>query len=98
MSGSTLHLVLGAGTGGLDACRRCCSAGDSVLFLDDGVRQLLLGEPGKRLPPGVVSHYSKADLEARGLLGAAAKSCVRLLEDDDFTVLLHGHCHCLSWP
>lgn len=94
---SALHLVLSAGNGALDDCRRRCSAGDTVLFLDDGVRQLLLGEPGRRLPPGVAVHYSTVDLEARGLLGAAAQARVRLLDDTGFAALLSEHRHCLSW-
>lgn len=94
---TTLHLVQTAGSGAFEACRRRCSAGDSVVFMDDGVRQLALGEPGKRLPPGVSIHYARVDLEARGLLGAAVTSRVRLLEDDGFTALLAAHPHCLSW-
>ena len=94
---NTLHLVLTAGEGAFGACRKFCNAGDSVLFLDDGVRQLLLGEPGKQLPPGVAVYYSEPDLRARGLHGAAGHDRVRTLPDDAFTGLLKGHRHCLSW-
>lgn len=94
---ASLHLVLSAGSGAFDACRRACSAGDSVLFMDNGVRQLLLGEPGKQLPPGVAMHFSKPDLEARGLLKAATEARLRLLDDADFPDLLRRHRHCLSW-
>lgn len=92
-----LHLVQSAGAGAFDACRVHCTAGDSVLFMDSGVRQLLLGEPGKLLPPGVAVYYSQADLEARGLAAAASELRVRVLEDRDFSSLLERHGHCLSW-
>ena len=94
---NALHLVLTAGEGAFEACRKLCSAGDSVLFCDNGVRQLLLGEPGKRLPPGVAVFYSRPDLEARGLAGAAELAQVRTLADSAFAGLLGKHRHCLSW-
>jgi sulfur relay protein TusB/DsrH len=94
---NSLHLVLSTGSGAFEACRAHCVAGDSVLFLDDGVRQLLLGEPGKLLPPGVAVHYSLPDLAARGLAATAANSRVRTLEDPEFPGLLESHGHCLSW-
>ena len=94
---NALHLVLSTGEGAFEACRKLCTAGDSVLFLDDGVRQLLLGEPGKRLPPGVAVYYGRPDLEARGLAGAAENSRVRMLEDAGFPALLKNHRHCMSW-
>jgi sulfur relay protein TusB/DsrH len=94
---SALHLVLAAGTGAFAACRARCAAGDSVLFLDDGVRQLLLGEPGKLLPPGVAVYYSQPDLLARGLAAPAKESRVRILQDEGFSALLESHGHCLSW-
>ena len=94
---NSLHLVLTAGKGAFDACRKLCKAGDSVVFLDDGVRQLLLGEPGKKLPPGVAVFYSGPDLDARGLAGAAERAHVRTLADAAFTGLLKQHRHCLSW-
>ena len=97
LSENALHLVLTAGEGAFDPCRKLCQAGDSVLFIDSGVRQLLMGEPGKRLPPGVAVYYSKPDLEARGLLGAAEAVHVRILDDSGFTNLLEAHRHCLSW-
>ena len=92
-----LHLVYTAGQGGFSACRSACAAGDVVLFIDNGVRQLLLGEPGRLLPPGVAVHYSKPDLEARGLLRTAQDAQVRILEDGEFTALLVNHRHCLGW-
>ena len=94
---SALHLVFTAGEGAFDACRKLCKAGDTVVFMDSGVRQLLLGEPGKRLPPGVALYYSAPDLAARGLAGAAERARVRLLTDDTFPKLLKHHRHCLSW-
>lgn len=94
---NSLHLVLTAGEGAFDACRKLCKAGDSVVFLDDGVRQLILGEPGKKLPPGVAVFYSMPDLEARGLASAAEQAHVRTLGDSDFIGLLSQHLHCLSW-
>lgn len=97
LSENALHLVLTAGEGAFDPCRKLCQAGDSVVFIDNGVRQLLLGEPGKRLPPGVAVYYSQPDLEARGLLGAAEAAHVRTLADSEFTDLLKAHRHCLSW-
>ena len=93
----TLHLVQSAGTGAFDACRARCMAGDSVLFLDDGVRQLLLGDPGRLLPPGVAIYYSQPDLLARGLASVAEDARVRTLADDGFSALLERHRHCLSW-
>lgn len=93
----TLHLVCTAGTGAFEACRAACTAGDAVLFIDNGVRQLLLVEPGRLLPPGVAVHYSKPDLEARGLQPSAENAQVRVLDDSDFTALLRDHRHCLSW-
>ena len=92
-----LHLVFTAGEGAFDPCRKLCKAGDTVVFLDDGVRQLLLGEPGKRLVPGVAVYYSSPDLAARGLAEAAGRAHVRLLADDEFPALLKTHRHCLSW-
>jgi len=92
-----LHLVFSAGTGALESCRKACTAGDSVLFMDNGVRQLLLGEPGKLLPPGVAVYYSEPDLAARGLAAPARDSQVRVLGDEGFTALLTDHRHCLSW-
>ena len=92
-----LHLVQSVGTGGFAACRARCAAGDSVLFLDDGVRQLLLGEPGRLLPPGVAVYYSQPDLQARGLASVADEARVRMLADGDFSALLESHAHCLSW-
>ena len=92
-----LHLVLRAGTGAFESCRSCCTAGDAVLFIDDGVRQLVLGEPGRLLPPGVAVQYSLPDLEARGLAEAAAKMNARTFCDEDFPVLLCKYDHCLSW-
>ncbi len=94
---NALHLVLTAGEGAFDPCRKLCRAGDSVLFLDGGVRQLLLGEPGRRLPPGVAVYYSLPDLEARGLRAAAEGAHVRTLPDSGFPALLKAHRHCLSW-
>jgi sulfur transfer complex TusBCD TusB component (DsrH family) len=92
-----LHLVLRAGNGAFESCRACCTAGDAVLFLDDGVRQLLLGEPGRLLPPGVAVHYSLPDLKARGLAGAAAIMNARTLCDGDFSAMLQLYDECLSW-
>lgn len=97
MHSNVLHLVFSAGEGAFDACRTASSAGDTVLFLDNGVRQLLLGEPGKLLPPGVAVYYSEPDLEARGLAGAARNIQVRVLVDTAFPALLKSHRHCLSW-
>ncbi len=93
----TLHLVLSAGNGAFDACRVRCDAGDTVLFLDDGVRQLLLGAPGRLLPPGVALFYSAPDLAVRGLAGAAEAARARALDDDGIPGLLARHRHCLSW-
>ena len=95
--GRVLHLVLRAGSGAFDSCRRCCTAGDTVVFFDDGVRQLLLGEPGRLLPPGVAVHYSLSDLKARGLAEAATRMKARTLSDEDFPAMLQRHDHCLSW-
>jgi len=97
MTDNVLHLVLTAGEGSFAACRKLCMAGDSVVFLDNGVRNLLLGEPGIQLPPGVAVFYSQPDIEARGLAGAAQLAHVRNLSDADFTDLLNRHRHCLSW-
>lgn len=94
---NALHLVFSAGAGALESCRKTCAAGDSVFFVDNGVRQLLLGEPGKLLPPGVAVYYSEPDLEARGLTGPARDSQVRVLGDEGFSALLIDHRHCLSW-
>lgn len=94
---NVLHLVFSTGEGAFDACRTTSSAGDTVLFLDNGVRQLLLGEPGKSLPPGVAVYYSESDLEARGLAGPAREFKVRVLEDKAFPTLVKSHRHCLSW-
>lgn len=95
--GGVLHLVFTAGEGGFSACRSVCTAGDAVLFIDDGVRQLLSGEPGKLLPPGVAIHYAGPDLQARGLLATAETAQVRILQDAAFPALLESHDHCLGW-
>ena len=96
-TGRVLHLVLRAGNGAFESCRTCCTAGDAVLFLDDGVRQLLLGEPGRLLPPGVAVLYSLPDLQARGLAEAAATMNARTLRDDEFPAMLQQHDECLGW-
>ena len=97
MQSNTLHLVFSVGQGAFEACRKASTAGDTVVFLDNGVRQLLLGEPGKLLPPGVAVYYSQPDLEARALAGPASDFQVRILEDGAFPSLLENHQHCLSW-
>lgn len=97
MQSNVLHLVFSAGQGAFEACRAASTAGDSVLFVDNGVRQLLLGEPGKWLPPGVAVYYSGPDLEARGLASPARELQLRILKDAAFPSLLQNHQHCLSW-
>lgn len=92
-----LHLVLRGAGGAFDSCRACCTAGDAVVFLDDGVRQILLGDPGRLLPPGVAIHYSQPDLRARGLAGAAEKMRARTLGDEELCALLQRYDLCLSW-
>ncbi|MEE4218343.1 MAG: DsrH/TusB family sulfur metabolism protein [Xanthomonadales bacterium] len=92
-----MHLVFSAGQGAFEACRKASAAGDTVVFLDNGVRQLLLGEPGKLLPPGVAVYYSEPDLQARGLASPARDLQVRTLKDGAFPSLLENHPHCLSW-
>lgn len=97
MQSHTLHLVFSVGQAAFEACRKASTAGDSVVFMDNGVRQLLLGEPGKLLPPGVAVYYSEPDLEVRGLATPASNYQVRTLKDDAFPSLLENHRHCLSW-
>lgn len=97
MQSNVLHLVFSVGQGAFEACRGASTAGDTVVFLDNGVRQLLLGEPGKLLPPGVAVYYSEPDLQARGLASPARDLQVRTVEDGAFPALLENHQHCLSW-
>lgn len=97
MSSNVLHLVFSAGEGAFEACQVASNAGDTVVFMDNGVRQLLLGEPGKSLPPGVALYYSEPDLQARGLAGPARELNVRVLGDKAFPALVKSHRHCLSW-
>lgn len=89
---STLHLILTDAAEAWARCSRVRRDEDSILFLADGV--LRFDEPG-RSGPNVA--YSRADLDARGLLQAAEASALRLFEDGDFATLLARHRHCLSW-
>ncbi len=85
MQSNVLHLVFSVGQGAFESCRSASTAGDTVVFLDNGVRQLLLGEPGKLLPPGVAVYYSEPDLEARGLASPARDFQVRILRRHGFS-------------
>lgn len=91
-----MHLVIGTDPVALSDCLAQCAAGDVVLFLDAGVVHLL--ERNRLVQDGgAAEFYSSADLEARGLLEAAAHSGVQLASDEDFVRLLERCSHCLSW-
>ena len=91
---SCLHLVLC--THGRADCAATAVAGDSVLFLADGVMSLLNDE-ADCFDDGVELMYSRIDVRARGLETLASRNGVQQLEDDGLAPLLNEHGHCLSW-
>lgn len=91
---SALHLVLSAAA--LRECATVAVAGDSVLFLADGV-MALLNEATHCLDDGIDRLWSRNDLQARGLAELAARAGVQAAADEDLAGLLAGHRHCLSW-
>ena len=91
---SALHLVLSAAA--LRDCATVAVAGDSVLFLADGV-MALLNEEAHSLGDGIDLFWSGNDLQARGLAELAARAGVQAAADEDLAGLLAGHRHCLSW-
>lgn len=96
VSGPTcLHLVAGDGREALEDCLSLCVAGDALLFLDAGVLHLLQALPV--LPDGGEAHFLAADLQARGLLEAARRRQLSVLDDAAFCDLLAAHGHCLTW-
>ena len=96
VSGPTcLHLVAGDGREALEDCLSLCVAGDALLFLDAGVLHLLQALPV--IPDGAEAHFLAADLQARGLLEAARRRQLSVLDDAAFCDLLAAHGRCLTW-
>ena len=48
-------------------------------------------------PDGAEAHFLAADLQARGLLEAARRRYLKVLDDAAFCDLLAAHGHCLTW-
>lgn len=96
VSGPTcLHLVAGDSREALEDCLSLCVAGDALLFLDAGVLHLL--QPLPDFPGGAAAHFLAADLQARGLLEAARRRQLSVLDDAAFCDLLAAHGRCLTW-
>lgn len=91
-SATVLHLILTARAEAWAQCSLVRQPGDMVLFLDEGV--LRFDDAGWS---GSGLMYSRADLDARGLLQAAKSVSLPLFDDADFPGLLSRHAHCLSW-
>ena len=92
-----LHLVASADAQVLDACLSHLGSADSVLFLDLGVLHLLRSGSGSLAGAAAAVYFAAADLQAHGLIDAARRSRVEVLDDDGFCALLERHRHCLSW-
>lgn len=90
-----LHLVLSHQRRALENCLAVFIDGDTLLFLDAGVLHLpaLVSDAGEMQE----TVFMAADLQARGLLGAAQACGFRVAGDEEFAGLLAGHQHCLSW-
>jgi len=91
-----LHLVAGAGRDVLDACFAQVSPGDTIVFLDAGVLQLLQSFPGLSSAAGA-TFFAEADLQAHGLLEAARDLQAGIINDADICTLLAQCKHCLTW-
>lgn len=94
---SCLHLVVGAGQQALDDCLAQAKEGDSVLFLDAGVLQLLHKLPRQSGSSAVAAYYSAADLRAHGLLEVARREGADVVDDAGCCELLALHPHSLTW-
>lgn len=91
-----LHLVAGSG---VDASARCLAAfkkGDAVLFIGDGVMQVL--DPQQEFRAFFSScYFLRVDLEARGGLQTAIDQGLQTVSDRKFVALLKQFDHCLTW-
>jgi len=94
---TALHLVLSADCAAMGNCLARCRAGDSVLFLCNGVLHLSDSEGLSALPERVSLYAMRADLPARGLPESLVPETCRLVEDAAFPGLLERHSHCLTW-
>lgn len=92
-----LHLVASPDAHVLDGCLSHLGSEDAVLFLDLGVLHLLRSGPGSLAGRAAAVYFAAADLRAQGLVDAAQRSKVDILDDDGFCELLERHRHCLSW-
>lgn len=92
-----LHLVASPDARALDDCLAHLGSADAVLFLDLGVLHLLRSGSGSLAGTAAAVYFAAADLHAHGLIDAARRSRVDVLDDDGFCALLERHRHCLSW-
>jgi sulfur relay protein TusB/DsrH len=92
-----LHLLTGASREALEDCLAHAAAGDTVLFIDAGVLQLLRARSGALGSPGVELCFAEADLAAQGLVELARQAQVDVIDDAAFCALLQAHGHCLTW-
>lgn len=92
-----LHLLAGAGPEALADCLAHAAPGDTVLFVDAGVLQLLRAGPGALGGPGLELCFAQADLAAQGLDGLARQAQIAVVDDAGFCALLRAHDHCLTW-
>ena len=94
--GCCLHLVAGAGRDALDDCLAQVAPGDWVVFLDEGVLQLLHSPMVVQGAVGSV-FFSDADLRAHGLVDSARKLQSDIIDDAGICALLAQCEHCLTW-
>ncbi|MBT8048658.1 MAG: hypothetical protein HKN57_02540 [Xanthomonadales bacterium] len=92
-----LHLVVTSSTDALGQCRAQFNAGDSVLFLDDGVMHITDDDSADSRTVFDSAFFSAEDLAARGLARLAAVPGIRTISDPEFDGLLARHAFCLTW-
>ena len=96
---TTLHLLPrtpGIGTALAD-CIRTCSAGDSILFLEDGVYAVALPDNGLSAFSDSIGLFAlQADCAARGL-AVQIDQRVRSVGYEDFVGLVARHQRCVTW-
>ena len=96
-NGNCLHLVVKSSSDALQHCYSQFDAGDTVLFLDDGVMQAAINADRVFKPIFRNSFFSATDLAARGLRKLADEKGLRVLNDPEFLELLQKHDFCLTW-
>ena len=94
---SCLHLVVTASDETLACCMEHYSEGDSVVFLDEGVLQLIGRQINEHVLVNLSFYFSFEDLQARGLLPKAQRRGVQIADDGAIVQMLTEHPHCLTW-